>query len=282
MILNLVSNLGEGYNPDLILQYNTSIAVNLKKFLEKAGHDVNLVKDHDNTAPEADHSIVISNWAMNKIKANHGYRRMLREVSRGKVALWLDAAFGGMDELYDVVLTVTPPYEASAPKFKWVGYAADPEVFYPQPGSEPTAFVDSYAFGWYNAEYDYVYDIIKEVLEDIELKIIQPVTQYNTGKRVPWTQYAALFRQCQFSVVTQLGGWGLTNIETATCGALLVMNKAMDRPLSWPCKMNHAFWETKEELKDILGRDVDLKANRAVALESSWGDVVNRVEEALR
>lgn len=282
MIVNLVSNLGEAFNPDLILQYNTSITFNLSRALDEAGHEVNLVKDHDNEAPKADHSIVVSNWAMNRIRDDPKYLAMLREATDGKLALWLDAAFGGMDNLYDVVLTVTPPYKQSGPKFKWVGYAADPEVFYPEQDPRPTAFVDSFAYGWYEGQYDYVYDIIKAVLDVSRVQVLQPIEQYNTGRRIPWLELAALFRRCHFSVVTQLGNWGLTNIETAACGALLVQHKPMNRENSWPCDLNYAFWESQADLEEILSRTVDVKANRAKALEQTWGDVVSRMEEALR
>ena len=282
MKLNLISNLAENFDPNLILQYNTSITVNLRKALQKAGHEVHLVRDHDNEASKADHSIVVSNWAMNRIRDDPTYLAMLREATDGKLGLWLDAAFGGMDNLYDVVLTVTPPYPQSDPKFKWVGYAADPEVFYPDQDPRPTAFVDSYAYGWYESQYDYSYDILKAVLAVSGLQILQPVEQYNTGRRIPWAQLAALFRRCHFSIVTQLGHWGLTNIETATCGSLLVMHKPMDRPHSWPCEMNHAFWETQSDLEQILSRPVDVEANRAVALKQTWAKVVTRIEKALQ
>ncbi len=282
MKINIVSNLGEGFNPDLILQYNTSIAFNLRKALKGAGHEINLVKDHDNQAPKADHSIVISNWAMNRVRDDPRYLNMLREATDGKLGLWLDASFSGMDKLYDVVLTVTPPYEHSSPKFKWVGYAADPTVFYPEQDPRPTAFVDSYAYGWYGGEYDYVYDILKAVLDVSQIQVLQPIEQYNTGKRIPWPQLAALFRRCHFSIVTQLGHWGLTNIETATCGALLIMPKPMDRPHSWPCDLNHVFWENQADLEEILSRPVDIEANRAKALESTWEKVVDRLTEALK
>ena len=282
MKLNLISNLGENYNPDLILQYNTAIAFNLKKILEETGHEVNLVNDHANEAPPADHSIVISNWAMNRMKDEPKYMETLRAATDGKLGLWLDAAFSGMDELYDVVLTVTPPYSTSSPKFKWVGYAADPTVFYPDQDLKPTTFVDSYAYGWYGGQYDYAYDILKAVFSVYQIQVLQPIKQYNTGRRIPWTQLAAIFRRCHFSIVTQLGNWGLTNIEAATCGSLLVIHKPMEREYSWPCELNHVFWENQFDLEEILSRHVDVEANRAKALENTWVKVVDRLMEALR
>lgn len=282
MIINLVSNLGEDFNPDLILQYNTAITSNLKKALEEEGHDVNLVRDHTDEAPKANHTIVISNWAMKKLRADPLYLIMLREATDGKLGLWLDAAFGGMDDIYDVVLTVTPPYLNSGPKFKWVGFAADPELFYPEQGLRPTAFVDSYAYGWHNGSFNHIFDTLQAVLKTSEVDVIQPILQYNTGKRIPWDQLAGLFRRCHFSIVTQLGHWGLTNIETATCGALLVIHKSMDRPNTWPCKLNHVIWETSTDLEEILKGPVDVETNRAQALENSWAKVVARIEEALR
>jgi len=282
MKFNVVSNLGEDYNPDLILQYNKVIAWSLRRALEEAGHEVFFVRDHADEAPPADHSIVISNWAMNRVRDDSSYLAMLREATGGKLGLWLDAAFSGMEELYDVVFTVTPPYEHSSSKFKWAGFAAYPDIFYPEQESRPTAFVDSYMYGWYGGEYDYSYDILRAVLDGSKIQVLQPIEQYNKGKRIPWAQLASLFRRCHFSIVTQLGNWGLTNIETATCGALLVLHKPMERAYSWPCDLNHVFWENQADLSEILSRPVDIEANRAKALENTWTKVVDRLMEVLR
>lgn len=279
MIFNLVSNLSEGYDPDLILQYNTSIAVSLKAALIKAGHYVTLVKDHDDEAPTAGYTIVISNWAMNRVRDDPAYLPMLRRATRWKLCLWLDAAFGGMDAQYDTVFTVVPPYDYSGPKFRWAGFAADPDIFKSQQASQPRAFIDSYAYGWHDGKYDYVFDIIKAVTKD--MAVSQPVEQYNEGRRIPRARLAEIMSYCHFSVVTQVGNWGLTNIETATCGALLVIHKDMNAEHTWPCELNHALWKSKYELEEILSRPVDVEANRAKALEQNWAQVVARIEGAL-
>ncbi len=56
----------------------------------------------------------------------------------------------------------------------------------------------------------------------------------------------------------------------------------MNRENTKPCDLNYAFWETQSDLEEILSRTVDVEANRAKALEQTWGDVVSRMEEALR
>jgi len=282
MIFNLVSNLGEGYDPDLILQYNTSIAVSLKAALIAAGHGVNLVKDHDDRAPACDHTIVISNWAMGRVRDDPIYRVMLKAATKGEFCLWLDAAFGGMDAMYDLVLTVVPPYPTSGPRYKWVGFAADPTIFKPGQEGRPLAWVDSYAYGWHQGQFDYVFDILKAVLSVSGVGTVQPLEQYNTGRRIPRAEMAVQMGRCHFSIVTQLGNWGLTNIETATCGALLVIHKDMNREHTWPCELNHILWENQRDLEEILSRTVDIQANRAKAMEQSWPQVVARMEEALQ
>ena len=85
-----------------------------------------------------------------------------------------------------------------------------------------------------------------------------------------------IIRKCHYYCCTQLGESGLTRIEAATSGALLVVPEALYRPRtmdSLECRM----WRTRDDLLDILSTDVDVKANREKALVHSWDKVVERM-----
>lgn len=282
MRINLVSNLGENFDVKKFNAYNHVIAYNLREALLDSGHDVQMIRDHDNEVPffKADHTVVISAVAMNKIHDNQGYKLMLRANTEGKFCLWLDAAFSQWGPYFDLIFTVVPPYKDSASHYRWVGYAADPAIFYPA-HEEKTVFVDSYMWGWYGGIHDWIYRIIQEVLEDSGLRILQPVPIYNKGRRATWPEMIEAFRASHFHVTTQVGNFGLTNIEATTCGALLVIHENLNEPRSWPFPMPHVTWKTREDLEEILTKMPDIRENRIMALEHSWRRVALRLLEGL-
>lgn len=282
MIINLVSNLDEDFDWHLFNAYNHVIAYSLRGALQDLGHEVNLVKDHDigSYSLNADHTIVISAVAMTKIRDDPLTGKILRAATEGKLALWIDAAFPQWEPLFDRILTVVPPYSSSGDHCRWVGYAADPAIFYPEQ-EEKTVFVDSYMWGWYNGAHDWIYTLISNVLEDSGLKVLQPVPVYNKGSRATWPMMIRAFRASHFHVTTQIGHFGLTNIEATTCGAQLVIHKDLDRPRTWPFEMPHVTWSTREDLEEILATWPNLYENRQMATEHTWRKVASRVLEAL-
>lgn len=169
MILNLVSNLDQLFQVEKFNAYNHVIAYSLRRALLDLGHEVNLIRDHGNEAPQADHTVVISNVAMVKVRDNPEYKAMLREATRGKFTLWLDESYHGWDQHFDRILTVVPPYKDSSDKYRWVGYAAYPDLFYSDQ-EEKTVFVDSYMWGWYGGAHDWIYRCIQEALEESGLR----------------------------------------------------------------------------------------------------------------
>lgn len=282
MILNLVSNIGPIFQVEKFNAYNHVIAYSLRRALLNLGHDVNLVKDHDvgSKTPPADHTIVISAIAMAKIRDEPLYGKILRSATEKKLVLWIDAAYPQWEPLFDRILTVVPPYKDSSDKYRWVGYAAYPDFFYPDQ-KEKTAFVDSYMWGWYGGAHDWVYRIIQEALEESGLRILQPVPIYNKSRRATWPEMIEAFRASHFHVTTQIGNFGLTNIEATNCGALLVLHETINEPRSWPFPMPHVIWETKEDLLEILARETDVEAVRSLVLEQTWNKVARRVLENL-
>ncbi|MCK5644969.1 MAG: hypothetical protein KAJ19_29485 [Gammaproteobacteria bacterium] len=281
VVINLVSNLDEDFDVDKFYSYNHTIAFSLRGALQELGHDVKMVKDHDigSTTPLADHTVVISSVAMNKIRDDPLIGKILRAATKGKMALWLDAAFPHWEPLFDRILTGVPPYSSSGDHCRWVGYAADPALFYPEQ-DEKTVFVDSYAWGFHHGAHDWIFELIRDVLEDSGLNVIQPIETYNKG-RVMWPEMQRALRASHFHLTTQIGHFGLTNIEATTCGAQLVIHKDLDRPTTWPFPMPFTIWETAEELEEILASWPNLHENRQMAMEHTWEKVALRVLEAL-
>lgn len=283
MIINLVSNLDENFQVEKFNAYNHVIAYSLRGALLDLGHDVNMVKDHSIKSiypPIADHSIVISAVAMSMVRDEPHIKQALEASTRGKLALWLDAAFTQWFPYFDRILTVVPPYKTSNKKYRWVGYAADSILFRPQQ-KEKTAFVDSYMWGWYGGAHDWIYRCIQEALSESELRILQPVPVYNKGRRATWPEMIEAFRASHFHVTTQIGNFGLTNIEATTCGAKLVIHEDLNEPRSWPFEMPHVTWKTKEDLLEILARDTDVNAVRSQVLKHTWRRVTLRLLEGL-
>lgn len=279
MRFNLVSNLSEQAEPTQFCSYNHIIAYSLKKALTSAGHEAVLVSDKQTQIPIADHAIVISNFAMNRVLREINYHSALKAASRGLLCLWLDSDFGDWKNHFDRVLTVNRRGAHKPEVFRYVGWAADSSIFFPEQ-SGLAVYVDPYMRGFYGCRFDSVYDEIQRVVESSGIEFFQPVFQYNAG-RVPWVTVAGLLRKSSFFVVTQLGKWDLMNIEAATCGALLVVHKRLDRPDTYPSPLNHRVYSSPEELLEILREPVDVAANRAVALENTWAKVVDRVLEAV-
>lgn len=229
--------------------------------------------------PMADHTIVFSGVAMNYVRKSKDYLKVLRKTTRGKVTLWLDAAFGGWNKYFDRIFTVAKPYSSSPPHYVHIGYGADPKYCYPEQ-EERAVFLDSLMWGKYQGRYDKIYTLYKKVLPTLDLKIYNPIPVYNKSPRRPWPKMQEIRRKCHYFCVTQLGGFGLARIEAATCGSLIVQPKLLYKPaLTVNLKMK--IWNTPEDLIKILETEVDIETIREKALEHSWDKAANKMIKIL-
>ena len=227
--------------------------------------------------PMADHTIVFSGVAMKYVRSNKNYLKMLRKTTRGKVNLWLDAAFGGWNKYFDHIFTVAKPH--GSPKYVHVGYGADPKYCYPEQ-KERAVFLDSLMWGKYQGRYDKLYALYQKVLPALDLKVYSPIPVYNKSPRLPWPKMQEVRRKCHYFCVTQLGGFGLARIEAATCGSLIVQPRLLYKP-ALTVKLKMKVWNTREDLIKILETKTDVKAIRKRALEHTWDKAVGRIIKTL-
>jgi len=280
MRFNILSTISEGAKPAELWSYNQIVAFSLKKGLKALGHEAVLVDDKTRNFKIANHSIVTSSKVLNQFRTDPGYMRALANASAGNVCLWLDSDFNGWyTPLFDRILVVCRQHKQDPQRFRYVGWAADSELFRPEQ-KQPMVAVDTYMRGFYKGSLDHVYDIIEDVVKDTDMQVFQPVIQYNAG-RIKWPVIASGLRMSTHYIVTQPAAWGLTNIEAATCGAQLLIHKDLMAPKTWPSPLNYWMYDSAEQLRELLQRPVDVEANRKLALENSWLKVAERVMEAV-
>lgn len=295
MIINLFSYNTESSTPDTFFSFNQVVAWSLHEALKKRGVETRFIGNGqfvEESTPKADHSIVISSYTMKAVRDSPALHQKMREATKGKMALYLDSDYTDWWKVFDLVFTVVKPVTTN-PQYVYAGWGADPELFYPDQ-DDKAIFIDSLMYGKYKGRFDSIYDDIKSVfhISDGQLKIKKPLTHKTTvngtkitvympiptyrGNKILWPEFGSIQRKCHFYLCTQLGESGLSRIESATCGALLVVHEAFYRPRtmdSLECRM----WRTRDDLLDILLTDVDVKANREKALEHSWDKVVERM-----
>ena len=139
--------------------------------------------------------------------------------------------------------------------------------------------LDTMIMDKYEGRFTHVFDAYNSVLEKTDLTIYSPVPKYRGRKGVNWTGIQEIMRKCHFYCCTQWGESGLTRIEAATCGALLVVPFDMLRSRTM-CSLEYRLWSTEEELIDILASETDIESIRKKALEHSWDKVVGRMLKA--
>ena len=232
------------------------------------------------------------------------FRERIHKTTRDKVTMYIDSNYIYWDGYFDRVFTITPPtfpiepksdqfvrtYGKESSKKLWInperyvyaGWGASPEYCYPDKNDRKTIFIDSYERGasfekiknWYEI-YDRVFDSLTDV------KIHDYRGYIPTTKRLPWPKLQNVFRKSHFYVDPQLGVSGLTRIESAMCGCLLVTAKPMFQ--SWSMgQLKTATWETEEELRKIF----DSKTNPAQIHEKvkdiTWDKVAGRIVTELK
>lgn len=295
MFINLLSYNAEGATEDSLLSFNQVVSWSLHKAFMKAGVETRFVSDEqfwEEDIPEADHSIIISNFIMVAMRDNPLLYQKVRDATKGKMTLYLDADYAEWWKFFDYVFTIVRPTRQQT-QYVYAGWGADPNIFYPDQDNK-TVFVDSLMYGKYDGKFDGVYNDIKDVLnisEDhlqsntavtykttiakMEATVYMPTPRYE-NPRIPWIDFGPTQRKCHFYICTQLGEGGLTRIESATCGALLVVPKPLFRPKTMG-SLKHAVFETKQELIKILKKKTDPKEIRKKGLEHSWDRVVTRM-----
>ena len=294
-IINLFSYCGETTKADSLVSFNEVVAWSLKKAFTKRGVEARLVADRvfwKSDIPMADYSLVISNFVMRTIRDDTTYRKKVRAATKVKTALYLETDILHWEKVFDYVFTVVSPNK-KPPQYVYAGWGANPQLFYPEQG-ERAIFLDSLMYGYYGEQHDDVYNLIKDVFdlpsENFEtgkslvhqttvngkpITVYMPLPVYRKG-RVPWSMMQAIFRKCHFYMCTQRGECGLTRLESATSGGLLLVPEMLYRPRTMD-SLEHIRWQTKQELIDALEVKTNPDEIRRRALEHSWDKVVARM-----
>lgn len=281
MRINLISGLDENARLEKLISPNQIYAWFLRKAFLGAGVDARLVKGQkivSEDPPETDHTLVISAAAYTRMRKLGGYQEKLRESTAGKLVSYANTDAIGRKNYFDYTFTQVKPFRSSPKTFIYAGWGADPEYCYPEQG-EKAAFLDSRVYP-VNSRTRGVYEVYDRVLPTLDIKIYNPTHTYNKDKRTPWPQYQAILRKCHYFLCTQWGEGGLNRLEAAACGALLVVPKKLRRKRTFG-SLAHSMWRTDEYLIKILNTEVDIEANRELALKHRWEDVVQRIIEVL-
>jgi hypothetical protein len=281
MKVNLISGLDENAALEKLVSPNQIYAWFLRGSFTKAGVETRLINGRTiitKAPPEADHTIVISAAAYNRMRKFPEYREKLRKSTSGKLVSYVNTDAVERAKYFDYIFTQVKPFRNSPDTFIYAGWGVDPEYCYPEQ-EERAAFLDSMVYPL-NSRTRGVYETYDRVLPTLDLKIYNPVHTYNNGERVPWPEYQAILRKCHYFLCTQWGDGGLNRLEAAACGALLVVPKKLRRKRTFG-SLAHSMWRTGEYLVKILSEEVDVEANRELALRHRWGDVVRRMIEVL-
>lgn len=295
MIINLFSRNTETSSPETLFMFNQVVAWALRRAFTKIGVETRFVSDDqfwDGDIPEADHSIVISNFVMRAIRNDPALHQKMREATKGKMTLYLDSDYAYWWRLFDHVFTIVEPLRSEV-QYVYAGWGADPSIFYPDQ-EDKAIFINSLLYGKWNGKFDYIYDDVRDIfhiseeqlngkkpvmhkttIDGMEITVYLPVPVFRENV-VPWSDFRCIQRKCHFYFCTQLGESVLTRIESATCGSLLVVPKPLLRSRTMG-SMEHAIYETRQELIEILKTKTDVKAIREKALENSWDKVVGRM-----
>jgi len=219
--------------------------------------------------------------------------------TRDKTTLLIDSNFSYWDRYFDIVFTVATPTFPLDPtseaflkrygskskskpwlypeKYIYAGWGADPEYCYPDKNEQKTIFVDGYEASakYYNPCKKW-YVIIDHVLKSLTDAKTHRIYDYSDGKRHPWTTFQRMLRESHFYIDPQLGATGLTRIEAATCGCLIVSAKEMYG--AWALDpLETACWETEEELREILARETNPQCIHERARVQTWNKVAKRI-----
>jgi len=219
--------------------------------------------------------------------------------TRGKTTLLIDSNFSYWDRYFDIVFTVATPtfpldptsedflrrygkesenkYFLYPEKYIYAGWGADSDYCYPGKNEQKTIFVDGYETStkYYNQCKKW-YTIIDRVLKSLTDAKTHRIYDYSQGKRNPWPIFQRMLRESHFYIDPQLGATGLTRIEAATCGCLIVSAKEMYG--AWALDpLETACWETEDELREILARETKPQRIHERARVQTWNKVAKRI-----
>lgn len=304
--LNVINLLCSIATPkiDKLFRFNQVVAWNLREAFKKRGYEGRFIYADAKSwrrlevPSKADHTIAISGASMLLLRGTgrqgrkysaeiqkecKKYREKIRKSTTGKITMYIDADYGGWGGYFDHVFTLVKPLPRSSKKYVYAGWGADPKYYYPQqagPALPRSIFLDCLMYGYYKGKYDKIYDTYKQVLSASKINVHNPLADYLKTRRIPWPEMQKILRKCHFYACTQLGEGGLTRIEAATCGAMLVIPRPFYRSRSMG-SLEHRIWDTKADLVKILKTKTNPKAIRKKALEHSWDKVASRILKTL-
>jgi len=283
MKISLLCNQGNNITFEGIHNFNAVVGWSLRKAFRNRGIDCRIIMEKSlktKHPPKVDHSIAISGKALHLVQRDPEYRKRLEAATSGKTAAFMDSDFAGWHQFFDHVFTVVKP-KRPQPQYVYGGWGADPDFFYPEQ-KEKALYLDTLdclTMDKYKGRFTHIFDAYNSVLEKTDLTTYNPVPEYRGRKGVTWSGIQEIMRKCHFYCCTQWGESGLTRIEAATSGALLVVPKDIYRPRTMS-SLEHRLWNTEEELIDILASETDIEAIRKKALKHSWDKVVERMLKA--
>ena len=264
-----------------IFRPNAVYAWFLNKWFRNAGVDSRLVNDLPTLESNvADHTLVTSYRGYYLILNEPGYYKKIRKFTKDKIVNYLCSDYhSGMSKdrvkYFDYIFTQVHPLPNRDEKYVYVGWGADPEYCYPEK-DEKAVYLDCLMHGYYNGVHDHIYDMYQKVLPRLDIKLIHPIPVYRGMQRLGWIKHQKLVRAAHFYCLTQPGEGGLTRIEAATGGALLVVPQKFSK-LRTISSLEHRVWETEEELIKILEKPFSARIIRKRALKHSWEKTVDNI-----
>jgi len=281
--VNLISSLDENSCLEKIFTPNQVYTWFLYKAFVEDDIDARLINEVDvlkKNLPKTDHTIVVSIAALASMMRTEEYVKRLRDSTTGKLARYMNADKIRGDRYFDLCFTQIPPVPSRSEKHVCVGWGVDPNYSYPEQ-AERAAFLDSKVLQPRSMKKTRdVYQIYDDVLPELDIKIYNPVSIYNESERLPYLEYQTILRKCHYFLCTQFGEGGLNRLEAAACGALLVVPHRLYRGRTMSL-LNNQVWHTKEDLVNILCKDVNIEANRQRALEHNWKNVIRKMTKSL-
>lgn len=269
-MLNIISNMDEKAKLEDIVAFNQMVAWFLHDAFDKLGYPSRLVCDESNDIPIADNTLVVSAVAMVKMRTKPDYRTMVRRATRRSVTLYLDADFGDTGYPYNTIFTVVPPSRGG--RFVYAGWGADPSYYYPDQKEKAVLLDRQHSYHGFPTEMARIYQTYLQVLPTTGAKIYRPPQTV----RIPLRELQEMFRRCHYYCCTQYGDSGLTRIEAATCGALLVVPTRLYMPITMN-PLSHAIWRTEADLRKIIATKTNPQAISAQARKQTWDLVARRI-----
>lgn len=177
---------------------------------------------------------------------------------------------------------------------KYIGWAADHTIFYPQQTNELTFLIDHTNYG--PNKLDYSHTIKQQVKEFIDSKqwqhqykscnafvldsgrvvdYLHPIDRYDRSIQIPYTEIAKIYNKAHVFFVTHPESLGQTALETAMSGALIVTPKSCLAPDRLNT-INHYAHNLKIDWDQVL-ENINPEKNRERAIENSWDKLTDNI-----